>query len=105
GPAAESARKAAPPTEAKAELKAAMEAVPAAETSSAAPASASAAAIGTPPAIGAPPAQTNQGIPPRRGRHSIGNTGAQGQRNGATTLDLVELKDMSIQALNQTAKD
>ena len=42
---------------------------------------------------------------PRRGRHSIGNTGAQNQRNGATTLDLVELKDMSIQALNQTAKD
>jgi transcription termination factor Rho len=42
---------------------------------------------------------------PRRGRHSIGNTGAQGQRNGATTLDLVELKDMSIQALNQIAKD
>ncbi|MBV8902969.1 MAG: transcription termination factor Rho, partial [Acidobacteriia bacterium] len=41
----------------------------------------------------------------RRGRHSIGNTGAQGQRNGATTLDLVELKDMSIQALNQIAKD
>lgn len=42
---------------------------------------------------------------PRRGRHSIGNTGAQGQRNGTTTLDLVELKDMSIQALNQIAKD
>jgi transcription termination factor Rho len=41
----------------------------------------------------------------RRGRHSIGNTGAQGQRNGTTTLDLVELKDMSIQALNQIAKD
>ena len=41
----------------------------------------------------------------RRGRHSIGNTGAQGQRNGAVTLDLVELKDMSIQALNQIAKD
>ncbi len=41
----------------------------------------------------------------RRGRHSLGNTGAQGQRNGTTTLDLVELKDMSIQALNQIAKD
>ncbi len=41
----------------------------------------------------------------RRGRHSIGNTGAQGQKNGTTTLDLVELKDMSIQALNQIAKD
>jgi transcription termination factor Rho len=41
----------------------------------------------------------------RRGRHSIGNTGAQGGRNGTTTLDLVELKDMSIQSLNQIAKD
>jgi transcription termination factor Rho len=41
----------------------------------------------------------------RRGRHSIGNTGQQGQKNGAATLDLVELKDMSIQNLNQTAKD
>ena len=41
----------------------------------------------------------------RRGRHSMGNTGAQSPRNGTTTLDLVELKDMSIQALNQIAKD
>jgi transcription termination factor Rho len=41
----------------------------------------------------------------RRGRHSIGNTGQQGQRNGTTTLDLVELKDMGIQDLNQIAKD
>jgi transcription termination factor Rho len=41
----------------------------------------------------------------RGGRHSIGNTGTQNQRNGTTTLDLVELKDMSIQALNQIAKD
>ena len=56
-----------------------------------------------------PPAAAQQQQPggfQRRGRHSIGNTGAaQGQRNGATTLDLVELKDMSIQALNQIAKD
>jgi transcription termination factor Rho len=55
------------------------------------------------------PAGPQQGGGPggqqRRGRHSIGNTGAQGQRNGTTTLDLVELKDMSIQALNQIAKD
>ena len=52
----------------------------------------------------------NQGQPQghdgqRRGRHSIGNTGGQNQKNGATTLDLVELKDMSIQRLNQIAKD
>ncbi len=71
----------------------------------------------TQPPIGAPQqAQPRQANAPaaaqqqpggfqRRGRHSIGNTGAQGQRNGATTLDLVELKDMSIQALNQIAKD
>ena len=50
-------------------------------------------------------AQQQPGPMQRRGRHSIGNTGGQGQRNGTTTLDLVELKDMSIQALNQIAKD
>ena len=83
-----------PPAAKAAEPKPATEAPPVTEATPAAAAP-----------IGAPPAQTNQGIPPRRGRHSIGNTGAQGQRNGATTLDLVELKDMSIQALNQTAKD
>ena len=54
-----------------------------------------------PPPQGPPPAQG----PQRRGRHSLGNTGAQNPRNGTTTLDLVELKDMSIQALNQIAKD
>jgi transcription termination factor Rho len=62
-----------------------------------------------PPAVlaQAQPAQTQlgPGAQPRRGRHSIGNTGQQGQKNGAVTLDLVELKDMSIQALNQIAKD
>ncbi len=58
-------------------------------------------------AAAAGPAQTQlgPGAQPRRGRHSIGNTGQQGQKNGAVTLDLVELKDMSIQALNQIAKD
>ncbi len=60
------------------------------------------AAVAPPPNAAANPAAGNF---PRRGRHSIGNTGAQGQRNGAVTLDLVELKDMSIQALNQIAKD
>ena len=59
------------------------------------------------PAAVVGPAQTQlgPGAQPRRGRHSIGNTGQQGQKNGAVTLDLVELKDMSIQALNQIAKD
>jgi transcription termination factor Rho len=68
-----------------------------------------AAAQAPPPAAPPPPgpAQTQLGpnAQPRRGRHSIGNTGQQGQKNGAVTLDLVELKDMSIQALNQIAKD
>jgi len=57
----------------------------------------------TPQSDERPPAQPPQGE--RRGRHSIGNTGQQNQKNGAATLDLVELKDMSIQNLNQTAKD
>jgi transcription termination factor Rho len=59
--------------------------------------------VATPPSEERPPAQPPQGE--RRGRHSIGNTGQQNQKNGAATLDLVELKDMSIQNLNQTAKD
>ncbi len=64
------------------------------------------------PAPAAEPRPAGEAKPPeagfagqRRGRHSIGNTGTQNQRNGTTTLDLVELKDMSIQALNQIAKD
>ena len=65
----------------------------AAVTSGAAPPSATQSAAATP-----------GGQFQRRGRHSIGNTGQGGQRN-STTLDLVELKDMSIQALNQIAKD
>jgi transcription termination factor Rho len=73
-------------------------------TSQAAPASAP--QITPPPPPAAPPnAAIQPAAVPRRGRHSIGNTGAQGQRNGATTLDLVELKDMNIQNLNQIAKD
>ena len=39
----------------------------------------------------------------KRLRHSLGNTGQQ--KNGTPTLDLVELKDMSISGLNQIAKD
>jgi transcription termination factor Rho len=58
-----------------------------------------------PPPAGPAQTQLGPGAQPRRGRHSIGNTGQQGQKNGAVTLDLVELKDMSIQALNQIAKD
>jgi transcription termination factor Rho len=72
---------------------------PAAENSSVA---AIAGTVTTGQQQGGPHGQQQQ---QRRGRHSIGNTGAQGQRNGTTTLDLVELKDMSIVALNQIAKD
>jgi transcription termination factor Rho len=102
-PVSEAARKAAAPvSEVKAaEPKPVVEAAPAPAVEAAASATPAAAGTSAPPAQ----TQTNQGFPARRGRHSIGNTGAQGQRNGATTLDLVELKDMSIQALNQTAKD
>jgi transcription termination factor Rho len=102
-PAGDAVRKSAAPEVKTAEAKPVTEAPPVAEAASAAP-PAAVAVVPVPPAS-VPPVQTNQGIPPRRGRHSIGNTGAQGQRNGATTLDLVELKDMSIQDLNQTAKD
>jgi transcription termination factor Rho len=73
---------------------------------------AAAATEAKPPAVAAPEGKPGLETKPpeggfgqRRGRHSIGNTGAQNQRNGTTTLDLVELKDMSIQALNQIAKD
>jgi transcription termination factor Rho len=94
------------------EVRSAPENSSAAVTSGAAPpnaAQASAATQGGQQQTAQPPAAAQQLGPQqgfqRRGRHSIGNTGAQGQRNGATTLDLVELKDMSIQALNQIAKD
>ncbi len=58
---------------------------------------------GPAPASQTPLPQAQLGV--RKGRHSIGNTGQQTGRNGTTTLDLVELKDMQIQALNQIAKD
>ena len=49
-----------------------------------------------------PPLPENR--PGERGRRH--SPGAQNQaKNGGTTLDLVELKDMSIQKLNQVAKD
>jgi transcription termination factor Rho len=51
------------------------------------------------------PGQTSQ--PPASGHphHMRRNKSAQQQKNGSPTLDLVELKDMSIQKLNQVAKD
>jgi transcription termination factor Rho len=96
-PAAKPATENKPPVENRAPS---YEATPVAQTSAVPP------PPSQPPAQ-AQPAQTQlgPGAQPRRGRHSIGNTGQQGQKNGAVTLDLVELKDMSIQALNQIAKD
>ncbi len=94
-------RRLAPPIESKAA------AVEKAADASAATAAQPPAPQGAAPAAQGP-AQGQQPAPlgtQRRGRHSIGNTGQQGQRNGTTTLDLVELKDMSIQALNQIAKE
>jgi transcription termination factor Rho len=52
----------------------------------------------TPPAAVPPTAEANIGQQRRK-------QAAQGAKNGTPTLDLVELKDMSIQNLNQVAKD
>jgi transcription termination factor Rho len=69
----------------------------------------------TPPAAAAPPA-TNSAPPAaveppvitpdmHPGQQRRKAQAAQGAKNGTPTLDLVELKDMSIQKLNQVAKD
>jgi transcription termination factor Rho len=55
-----------------------------------------------PPPAAQPPQQQPQ---PQSQPHSGGIQGATSARNGASTLDLVELKDMSIQRLGQIAKD
>jgi len=56
------------------------------------------------------PAETREGAKPEQQQQQRGpRRGGPGQReqakNGTPTLDLVELKDMSIQKLNQIAKD
>ncbi len=58
-------------------------------------------AAGNKPEGGKP---SEQGGPQQGGRKRHGGAQQAGQKNG-TTLDLVELKDMSIQKLNQIAKD
>ncbi len=50
------------------------------------------------------PAETQRTGQSRRG-HNPGAAQREQQKNGTPTLDLVELKDMSIQKLNQIAKD
>ncbi len=54
-------------------------------------------------AAAAPPVQTPP--PPPRKKHAGGRREHETAKNGSPTLDLVELKDMSIQKLNQIAKD
>jgi transcription termination factor Rho len=62
---------------------------------------------GAPPATGAPapPAESTGAALPPGAITSQRRKPPQGVKNGTPTLDLVELKDMSIQKLNQVAKD
>jgi transcription termination factor Rho len=64
-----------------------------------------AAAAAAPPAAqdGRPPAETRN-LPAGKPRHG-GAAQREQAKNGSPTLDLVELKEMSIQKLNQIAKD
>jgi len=103
---------AAPPADGKAaEGKEPKEAKPAAEPKPAAEAKAPAAApppAPAPPANTAPPAADAGGPPPMEshpGAQRRKQGSAAAAKGGAPTLDLVELKDMSIQRLNQVAKD
>ncbi|HJZ96308.1 MAG TPA: transcription termination factor Rho [Candidatus Solibacter sp.] len=58
------------------------------------------------PPTGAPPtAAAADGPPDHLGAQRRKQQTAQAAKSGAITLDLVELKDMSIQKLNQVAKD
>jgi len=85
------------PAEAKAESRPAADPPPPAPSPAAVPAA-------PPPVVEAPPPleQTGGGLL-GPGHRRKPNT--QGVKNGTPTLDLVELKDMSIQKLNQVAKD
>src|SRR5262249_20506338 len=60
-----------------------------------------------PPAAAPPAATTPGGVEPEGhlGQLRRKQGAAQAAKQGASTLDLVELKDMSIQKLNQVAKD
>jgi len=65
------------------------------------PPAVSAPASGAP----APPADASPTVTPQGAIISQRRKPPQGVKNGTPTLDLVELKDMSIQKLNQVAKD
>src|SRR5262249_50813549 len=95
------ASKSAPPANAQAPTAAAADVKPTAAPPPAPPPA-------TPPPA-APPAPATDGNP-LAGTGDLGQQrrkaqAAQGAKNGTPTLDLVELKDMSIQKLNQVAKD
>src|ERR1019366_4800067 len=49
--------------------------------------------------------QTPLALAPPKKKHVTGHNAQASAKNGSPTLDLVELKDMSIQKLNQIAKD
>ena len=78
---------------------------PPSPTAAAPPAAAPPAAPAPPPETPAPPSPG--GIEPEGhlGQLRRKQGAAQAAKSGASTLDLVELKDMSIQKLNQVAKD
>ncbi len=98
-----------PPVETAAEPKPAV--APPPPPAAPPPAAAPPAAV-PPPAAAAPPAppaaDSTSSIPMEQmhpGQHRRKQQAAQSAKNGTPTLDLVELKDMSIQKLNQVAKD
>jgi transcription termination factor Rho len=123
--AAQKASAAAPPPPA-AEPKAVVETKPAADVKPPATPPPAPAAVAPPAPVAAPPvavppaaappaaappavpsAETPSPVTPEMhpGQQRRKQQAAQGAKNGTPTLDLVELKDMSIQKLNQVAKD
>jgi transcription termination factor Rho len=107
GPKADPSKTEAPKAEApKAEVKSEAPAASASEQPAAAPA-APAAAAAPPSNNNHPPQQHQQGGGPQRQLHPGEQRRKQLQqgKQGAPTLDLVELKDKSIQDLNNIAKD
>jgi transcription termination factor Rho len=69
------------------------------------PPAAPAAVVSTPPPAPPPSPEPAAGPPENLGQQRRKQQAAQSAKNGTPTLDLVELKDMSIQNLNQVAKD
>ncbi len=104
-PVKERAEKAEKPERAEAPRRKSSAAQPAATPPAAPPTPPAAPAAEPPPAASAPPVEKPAAPPPPAGGHGHGHGHERPSRNGGNTLDLVELKDMSIQNLNQVAKD